>query len=229
MSVPYKLHKGDWRDYIRNHGVNNISAVITDPPYGTGEHTRQDGEIIKSRQKWDVWDFSWFEPVKNLRGAFFIPPALVLSQNWKGFRLMSWNSPCPMKWKNVSPRYGIQSILGFGKFPDKASLDWYKLPNSIQTVEHPHQKPLEVMRWLIETVSEVGDTIFDPFMGSGSTGVAAIQTGRNFIGCEISPEYFAIAESRIKSAVYQPVLFARSPTKRAPDKGNASAQFDNFE
>jgi len=120
-----------------------------------------------------------------------------------------------MKWKNVAPRYGIQPILGFGKFPDKASLDWYKV-RSMQTVEHPHQKPLEVMRWLIETVSEVGDTIFDPFMGSGSTGVAAIQTGRHFIGCEISAEYFAIAEKRVKSAVFQPSFLTPSNNRLQP-------------
>ncbi len=53
---------------------------------------------------------------------------------------------------------------------------------------------------------ESGATIFDPYMGSGTTGIAAVQMGFNFIGCEISPEYFAIAEKRIKSVVFQPSL-----------------------
>jgi len=220
------LHNGDWREYIQRNGAN-FDAVITDPPYGTGEHMRQDGEIMKTRQDWDVWNFEWFEHVKHLRGAFFIPPALVLSQKWEGFRLMSWNSPCPMKWKNVAPRYGIQPILGFGKFPDKASLDWYKV-RSMQTTDHPHQKPLEVMRWLIETVSEVGDTIFDPFMGSGSTGVAAIQTGRHFVGCEISAEYFSIAEKRIKSAVFQPSFLTPSNNRLHLTGGESPANLSLF-
>ena len=74
----FTLHNGEWREYIQKNGAN-FDAVITDPPYGTGEHTRQDGEITKTRQDWDVWNFEWFEHVKHLRGAFFIPPALVLS------------------------------------------------------------------------------------------------------------------------------------------------------
>jgi tRNA/tmRNA/rRNA uracil-C5-methylase (TrmA/RlmC/RlmD family) len=84
------------------------------------------------------------------------------------------------------------------------------------------------MQWLIETVSEVGDTIFDPFMGSGSTGVAAIQTGRHFIGCEISAEYFAIAEKRIKSAVFSPNFFTPSNNRLHLDVGDSPAQKDLF-
>lgn len=174
-----------------------IDAVITDPPYGTGEHTRKNGEITKTRQGWDAWDFRWFEYVKHLRGAFFIPHTLVLSEKWDGFRLLSWNSKNPMKWKNVAPRYGIQSILGFGKFPDRASLDWFYHPSNIRTVDHPHKKPLGVMMWLVETVSNEGDTILDPFMGSGTTGVACVKLNRNFIGIEQKPEYFEIAQCHI--------------------------------
>jgi DNA modification methylase len=66
---------------------------------------------------------------------------------------------------------------------------------------HPHQKPLPLMKYLIERCN--AQTIFDPFMGSGTTGVACMQLGRNFIGCEIDPTYFAIAEKRIRSAQAQ--------------------------
>jgi DNA modification methylase len=63
------------------------------------------------------------------------------------------------------------------------------------------------MIWCIENWTKPGDTIFDPFMGSGTTGVAAIQLGRNFIGCEIDPDYFEIAKKRIEQAEMQPNLF----------------------
>jgi len=69
---------------------------------------------------------------------------------------------------------------------------------------HPTQKPIELMKWCIDMVE--GATILDPFMGSGTTGVACVQTGRNFIGIEIDPTYFAIAEKRIKDAQMQPRL-----------------------
>jgi len=68
---------------------------------------------------------------------------------------------------------------------------------------HPTQKPLELMKWVLENYTNEGDTILDPFMGSGTTGVACVQTGRNFIGIEIDPGYFAIAERRIKEAQMQ--------------------------
>jgi site-specific DNA-methyltransferase (adenine-specific) len=56
-------------------------------------------------------------------------------------------------------------------------------------------------------MTQPGETIFDPFMGSGTTGVACMQLGRNFIGCEIDPGYFAIAQKRISDAAAQPALF----------------------
>lgn len=71
---------------------------------------------------------------------------------------------------------------------------------------HPTQKPLEVMKWMID-LCPVSDTILDPFMGSGTTGVAAIQMGRKFIGIEREPKYFDIACQRIQQAVDQPQLF----------------------
>jgi DNA modification methylase len=69
---------------------------------------------------------------------------------------------------------------------------------------HPNQKPIDLVRWLIEKSSEEGDTILDPFMGSGTTGVACVSTRRRFIGIETHEPYFRIAERRIHSA--QPPL-----------------------
>ena len=59
------------------------------------------------------------------------------------------------------------------------------------------------MRWIIQRYTKQNDAILDPFMGSGTTGVACVQTGRNFIGIEIDPGYFKIAEKRIKDAQQQ--------------------------
>ena len=73
---------------------------------------------------------------------------------------------------------------------------------------HPNEKPGELMQWCIETLSREGDTILDPFMGSGTTGVACARLGRRFIGCEIEPRYFDIACRRIEEAYRQPRLFA---------------------
>jgi site-specific DNA-methyltransferase (adenine-specific)/modification methylase len=76
--------------------------------------------------------------------------------------------------------------------------------------EHPTQKPIEVMRWCLGFIPDAR-TILDPFMGSGTTGVAAIKLGRKFIGIEIEPKYFDIACRRIEEAARQPDLFIERP------------------
>jgi DNA modification methylase len=80
--------------------------------------------------------------------------------------------------------------------------------------EHPTQKPLGVMQWCLGFLPDAV-TILDPFMGSGTTGVAAIQLGRKFIGIELDPDYFDIACKRIEEAWKQPRLF-EEPRQPAP-------------
>src|SRR6185312_14038045 len=75
---------------------------------------------------------------------------------------------------------------------------------------HMAQKPIAVMEWAIEQLHAVG-VILDPFMGSGSTGVAAVKLGRRFIGIEIEPRYFDISCKRISDALKQPDMFIDSP------------------
>lgn len=81
-------------------------------------------------------------------------------------------------------------------------------PERLQDPKHPTQKPIAVLKKLITIASNDGDVIFDPFMGVGSTGVAALEMNRKFIGFEISPDYYNAAEKRIKNANMQQVLFA---------------------
>jgi len=73
--------------------------------------------------------------------------------------------------------------------------------------DHPTQKPIGVMRWCIGHLPVPNETILDPFMGSGTTGVAAVQMGRKFIGIEREPKYFDIACKRIEDAQRQGDLF----------------------
>ena len=70
---------------------------------------------------------------------------------------------------------------------------------------HPTQKPVALMQWCLGYVR--GETILDPFMGSGTTGVACMQLGRRFVGIEIDPHYYAIAERRIREAQRQQELY----------------------
>jgi site-specific DNA-methyltransferase (adenine-specific) len=89
--------------------------------------------------------------------------------------------------------------------------DTTRFPNTILKFDvedqknrlHPTQKPIPLLEYLIKTYSLEGETILDFTMGSGSTGVACVNTGRNFIGCELDKGYFDIAEKRIDSAEWE--------------------------
>jgi site-specific DNA-methyltransferase (adenine-specific) len=103
-----------------------------------------------------------------------------------------------------------------------AACAWYDETNRIENIirpgaygirkiipgadQHPTQKPVELAAHFIRLHTRPGETVLDPFMGSGTTGVACVQTGRNFIGMEIDPTYYAIAERRIREAQLQPRL-----------------------
>jgi DNA modification methylase len=92
-------------------------------------------------------------------------------------------------------------VGGFGKLNGKRDPSVLRFeigPSSMP--DHPTQKPVRLMEYLITKLTKPGDTVFDPFMGSGTTGVACINTGRNFIGCEIDSGYFDIARKRIEQA-----------------------------
>ena len=69
---------------------------------------------------------------------------------------------------------------------------------------HPTIKPLNIIKNIIENSSQKGDIVLDCFMGSGTTGIACKQLGRDFIGCEINPTYFKVAQERIGATEYQP-------------------------
>ena len=84
----------------------------------------------------------------------------------------------------------------------------------ISNGDHPTGKPVDMVCSWVNRFTDRGGVILDPFMGSGTTGVAAIQLGRKFIGIEREPKYFEIACQRIEQAVAQGQLFAPEPVKQ---------------
>jgi DNA modification methylase len=84
-----------------------------------------------------------------------------------------------------------------------------------QPNEHPTQKPIALMSELVRLFTKSAHTVLDPFMGSGTTGVASAKLGRKFIGIEIEPKYFDIACRRIEQAYAQPDMFVEAPQPKA--------------
>lgn len=232
MSVPYKLHKGDCLAFMRKMKSESVDAVITDPPYGVSKAS-WDGEIPPAE--------IWKEVARILRpngsllvfgGIRYMPEVMkAIGDNLKYEWVIAWYKSNAMQFGKTGFSV-LDLVLWYSKngakFENKMrDVIEYPIIPSENDNGHPTPKPEKIMTQLVNAVS--GHIIFDPFMGSGTTGVACIKLQRDFIGCEVNPVYFSIAEKRIKSAALQPALFARSPTKRAPDLGRAVAQNELFD
>lgn len=223
----YTLHLGDCLDFMRGMDAGSVDAVITDPPYGISIGDKELGKgrstgIASSVMVYGVWDSD--RASKN-----HIDSIVRVSRNqviWGG-NYYSDMLPPSMGWLVWFKRDGLptrsyaDAELAWTSFDRAArvlSLRWDGFIRDTKEPRngHPTEKPLELMRWCIELTTKQGDTIFDPFMGSGTTGVACMQLGRNFIGCEIDPTYYAIAERRIRDAAAQPPLFTLDEPQSKP-------------
>ena len=96
---------------------------------------------------------------------------------------------------------GRHSAMGYERGLGDLGEGMFKDRNPMKRNVHPTVKPTDLMRYLVRLVTPPGGLVLDPFTGSGSTGKAAVLEGFRFIGCELSPEYAAIAEARIHAAL----------------------------
>jgi tRNA G10 N-methylase Trm11 len=179
--------------------VGHYDAIITDPPYGIGAST---GVGKYGVQKWGgdndlKWDAEVPSDIINelaargvpaiiWGGNYFALPAHRCPLVWDkgaGFRSRTF-AECEVAWSNLdlNARVFCRDPLAKGDYDGK---------------EHPTQKPLALMRWCLSLIPD-GDIILDPFAGAGSTGVAAIQAGRAFIGIEREEKFFNIACRRLR-------------------------------
>ena len=185
------LYLGDCRDILPT--LPKVDACITDPPYGIGANKQTLGKGKKEFSRGGDWDDSAPDIAACIAagrllcfwGGNYFADQLPVTNDW-----LIWHkrndgrsfSECELAWTN------------FGRQTRHLSHHW-----SGEEKSHPTQKPLDVMRWCIDQAGNP-QTILDPFMGSGTTGVAAVQMGRKFIGIEREPKYFDIACRRIEDA-----------------------------
>lgn len=202
------LYLGDCRDILPTLG--KVDAVVTDPPYGvlaesgSAATRRSSGNKTDGVMSWDI------APTKELIS--------VLQRQSKN--QMFWGG-CHLE---LGPTFGYliwdKEIdgLNFGevefcwtnsKFAPR--IFRYRAFNVDGGKQHPTQKPIELMKWCLGFLPDA-QTILDPFMGSGTTGVACAKLGRKFIGIELEPKYFDIACKRIDEAYKQPDMFVAPTT-----------------
>ena len=207
------LYLGDCMDILPT--LDKVDAVITDPPYGInkdGQKKSTGGHGGRKAYEFLNWDDS--RPDKKIFD-------LIIEKSehqiiWGGNYFADWLPPT-MKWLVWDKGQRINQSDG--------ELAWTSMQSALRIftinrvelmtdgAQHPTQKPIRLMIWSIDLCQNKPKTILDPFMGSGTTGVAAIQMGRKFIGIEREPKYFDIACKRIEQAVAQPQLFEPEPVK----------------
>lgn len=212
---------------LKNMEKESVDLVVTDPPYNISRDNNftSMGRSGIDFGQWDKNAdlFSWILQLNRIvkkNGSVFIfndwknlgDISRVLDEN--GFEtkdVVRWEKNNPMP-RNRDRRYvvdyefGIWAVKKGSKWVFNRQNDSYDRPEIKSGLTpksekkwgtHPTQKPVFVMEEIIQRHSNEGDVIFDPFMGSGSTGVAAINTGRDFIGVELDNNYFEIAKNRI--------------------------------
>lgn len=194
-----QLHLGDCLEVMRSMPDKSVDAVITDPPYGI------------NKAEWDDrFPTEWYQDAKRTSktvGIITGSAQLKTTVPLVGDDFVEVIAGRNLNGMTFSP-------IGFGNWlacvvagqKPKAGTTFFEFAVRGKMPNHPSPKPIEYMKKLIMRMTNEGDTILDPFMGSGTTGVACVQTGRNFIGIEIDPDYYAIAERRIKEAQMQPRL-----------------------
>jgi DNA modification methylase len=201
------LYLGDCLEILPT--LDKVDAVITDPPYGIGKDGQKrttgghGGRKAHEFMGWDserpsaeafalmlsvapkhvIWGGNYFADLLPPTGKWFV---------WdKGQRINQ--SDGELAWTHEQGALRICTIN--------------RVELLLDGTEHPTQKPVKLMTWCI---SQIGNpqSVLDPFMGSGTTGVACANLGRKFIGIEIEPKYFDIACERITNAYRQERLFA---------------------
>jgi len=192
-----ELYLGDCRDVLPTLG--KVDAVVTDPPYGLADKLQ--GGTWGKKYEGDYQD--WDARAGDLSGLPDVPTIA-----WGGNYLAVPPSRCWLIWyKRDAVRTMADCELAWTNFDANARVfDWTIAATNPERVGHPTQKPVALMKWCIAFLPNA-QTILDPFMGSGTTGVAAVQMGRDFIGVEREEKYFDIACKRIEDAQRQQDLF----------------------
>ena len=194
---------GDCLEILPEFEAQSVDAVVTDPPYGIGEdggnkcrRRHYNPKVVHVKLEWDKER----------------PPRVVFDEMrrvskhqiiWGGNYFADYLPPS-MGWLYWDKRIG-------GDFSD-GELAWTSQRRAVRDFhksafaglhgghlrQHPTQKPVALMEWCLWLVKE-STTVCDPYMGSGTTGVACIRTGRRFIGIEKEPQYFDIARKRLEN------------------------------
>ncbi len=220
-----KLYNDDCLNVLKDIEDNSVDFILTDPPYNIARdnnfHTM--GRKGIDFGEWDK-GFDLFSYIDLLPRVCAKDANVVIFNSWtnlgeiakyaesKGFvikDMLRWEKSNPMP-RNRDRRFVVDYEVAVWLTMPKAKWTFNRqsetydrplfkgsLVSGNEKTAHTTQKPIWLMKEILQVLSNEGDTVLDPFMGSGSTGVACKELGRNFIGVELDKQYFDIATKRI--------------------------------
>jgi site-specific DNA-methyltransferase (adenine-specific) len=220
------LYHGDCREVLPTLG--HFDLLLTDPPYdiraGNGGGVfGQRAHLVNTGGFTDGGcDYSFLDGFENwfcFCSLKQLPELLERASKMTRSNLITWCKPNPVP--TCCNKYlpdveyivhGFSKGRLFGEFIDKSC--FALVPCGNKETDHPNEKPPRIINRLVRLGSLVGESVIDPFTGSGTTGVACVQTGRSFVGIEIDETYIEIAAKRISRELAQGKLF--EPEATAP-------------
>jgi len=207
------LYLGDCREVLPT--LPPCDLILTDPPYGAAYAANplpvmSGGKRIVTHEP-SNWDNC--TPPPWLFGLLLEKAATVIVWGGNYYALppsrgwLAWRKP------DAPPSMAHLELAWTNRDMNARQLDHSIAATNAERAGHPTQKPVRVMEWSIG-FAPGAETVCDPFMGSGTTGVAAVKMGRTFVGIEREPKYFDIACQRIEAAQRQESLFPQSETRK---------------
>ena len=222
------LYQGDCLDVLRGMPDASVDAVVTDPPFGIGFGYTSGKDVAATPEAYGAWLQTWQPEVERILrpgGLLAVWQAQLYFRHFWGWFGDDIRIYCAAKnfvqLRKTPINFGYDPVVMRYKAgapplrPDnpRRSIDYF-VANTAAVVSdktriekgHPCPRPLDQTVEIVRNFTLPGGTVLDPFMGSGTTGVACVQEGRSFIGIEREQTYYAIAERRIATA--QPPLFS---------------------
>ena len=210
-----KIYHGDCMEFMKELPDGSVDLVLTDPPFGTGWTIgggKKAGDFRANtvKEEWDRWDISWIDEAKRVcrgRIAFFFPLGKMAEtvscfDKWK-LRFYIKTNPRPSLNNNDAP--SVEPIIISPSLLRSKGPAHRMAYNGDAT--HPCQKPEAIVSWLIRDISNEGDIVLDPYLGSGSTVVVAERLKRRWIGMEADKRWCDLSRKRMDAERAQLRMF----------------------
>lgn len=211
-----QLHLGDCRDVLPR--LSGIDHLISDPPYGMNKDFANDSPEAADAIVGEVMGWAKANVPGNVLAFWSAQRLGEIDRVFSPKRVMIWNKTFAIYApNNVGYRYEplvwVSGKEAVAKRGDVFEAFPIAFKAQAENASHPTQKPVVLMAEILRDFTAPDSLVLDPFMGSGTTGVAAVNLGRRFVGIEIDPGHFETSCERIEAATRQGDMFTPIPEK----------------